>query len=106
MSNFPIVGDKKYGNKNNKIIKFNKLHLHSHSVDFKGLNGDILHFEAPLPEHMMETWIKYNLPLKPDNDFFPAQYSCLGSMLFHCSLSPNLVDIIYSMAFDCETEQW
>jgi hypothetical protein len=19
---------------------------------------------------MMETWIKYNLPLKPDNDFF------------------------------------
>ena len=70
MSNFPIVGDKKYGNKNNKIIKFNKLHLHSHSVDFKDLNGDILHFEAPLPEHMMETWVKYNLPLKPDNDFF------------------------------------
>ena len=70
MSNFPIVGDKKYGNKNNKIIKFNKLHLHSHSVDFKGLNGDILHFEAPLPDHMMETWVKYNLPLKPDNDFF------------------------------------
>jgi len=70
MSNFPIVGDKKYGNKNQKLIKFNKLHLHSHSVDFKGLNGDILHFEAPLPDHMMETWIKYNLPLKPDNDFF------------------------------------
>ena len=70
MSNFPIVGDKKYGNKNNKIIKINKIHLHSHSVDFKGLNGDILHFEAPLPDHMMETWVKYNLPLKPDNDFF------------------------------------
>ena len=70
MSNFPIVGDKKYGNKNQKLIKFNKLHLHSHSVDFKGLNGEILHFEAPLPEHMMETWIKYNLPLKLDNDFF------------------------------------
>ena len=70
MLNFPIVGDKKYGNKNQKTIKFNKLHLHSHSVDFKDLNGDILHFEAPLPEHMMETWIKYNLPLKPDNDFF------------------------------------
>ena len=70
MSNFPIVGDKKYGNKNQKLIKFNKLHLHSHSVDFKGLNGDILHFEAPLPDHMMETWVKYNLPLKPDNDFF------------------------------------
>ena len=70
MSNFPIVGDKKYGNKNQKLIKFNKLHLHSHSVDFKGLNGEILHFEAPLPDHMMETWIKYNLPLKPDNDFF------------------------------------
>ena len=70
MSNFPIVGDKKYGNKNQKKIKFNKLHLHSHSVDFKDLNGDILHFEAPLPEHMMETWVKYNLPLKPDNDFF------------------------------------
>ena len=70
MSNFPIVGDKKYGNKNQKLIKFNKLHLHSHSVDFKGLNGEILHFEAPLPDHMMETWIKYNLPLKLDNDFF------------------------------------
>ena len=70
MSNFPIVGDKKYGNKNQKLIKFNKLHLHSHSVDFKGLNGEILHFEAPLPEHMMETWIKYNLPLKLDNDCF------------------------------------
>ena len=70
MSNFPIVGDKKYGNKNQKLIKFNKLHLHSHSVDFKGLNGEILHFEAPLPDHMMETWIKYNLPLKLDNDCF------------------------------------
>ena len=70
MSNFPIVGDKKYGNKNQKLIKFKKLHLHSHSVDFKGLNGEILHFEAPLPDHMMETWIKYNLPLKLDNDFF------------------------------------
>ena len=70
MSNFPIVGDKKYGNKNQKKIKFNKLHLHSHSVDFKGLNGEKLHFEAPLSEHMMETWIKYSLPLKPDNDFF------------------------------------
>ena len=70
MSNFPIVGDKKYGNKNQKKIKFNKLHLHSHSVDFKSLNGEILHFEAPLSKHMMETWIKYNLPLKTENDFF------------------------------------
>ena len=70
MLNFPIVGDKKYGNKNKKLIKFNKLHLHSHSVDFKGLNGEILHFEAPLSKHMMETWIKYNLPLKTENDFF------------------------------------
>ena len=70
MLNFPIVGDKKYGNKNQKKIKFNKLHLHSHSVDFKSLNGEILHFEAPLSKHMMETWIKYNLPLKTENDFF------------------------------------
>ena len=70
MLNFPIVGDKKYGNKNQKKIKFNKLHLHSHSVDFKSLNGEKLHFEAPLSKHMMETWIKYNLPLKTENDFF------------------------------------
>ncbi|GIR16065.1 MAG: hypothetical protein CM15mP29_0530 [Alphaproteobacteria bacterium] len=55
MSNFPIVGDKKYGNKNNKIIKFNKLHLHSHSVDFKRLKWRHITFEAPLPDHMMET---------------------------------------------------
>ena len=74
MSFFPIAGDKKYGKKSEKVKKFDKLHLHSHSVDFMDLNGDILHFEAPLPDHMMETWAKYNLPLKLESDFFSSDW--------------------------------
>ena len=74
MSFFPIAGDKKYGKKSKKVKEFDKLHLHSHSVDFMDLNGDILHFEAPLPDHMRETWAKYNLPLKLESDFFSTDW--------------------------------
>ena len=66
MSLFSIVGDKKYGKPTREGLLFKKLHLHSQSVDFMNVNGDILHFEASLPEHMVETWKKYKLPLNPN----------------------------------------
>ena len=70
MSSFPIVGDKKYGRHTKEGLLFKKLHLHSQSVDFMNVNGDILHFEASLPKHMEETWKKYNLPLNPNIEGF------------------------------------
>ena len=70
MSSFPIVGDKKYGRHTKEGLMFKKLHLHSQSVDFMNVNGDILHFEASLPKHMEETWKKYNLPLSPNIEGF------------------------------------
>ena len=70
MSSFPIVGDKKYGRHTKEGLMFEKLHLHSQSVDFMNVNGDILHFEASLPKHMEETWKKYNLPLSPNIESF------------------------------------
>ena len=62
----PIIGDGKYGKPTREGLLFKKLHLHSQSVDFMNVNGDILHFEASLPEHMVETWKKYKLPLNPN----------------------------------------
>ena len=70
LSSFPIVGDKKYGKHSKEGLLFKKLHLHSQSVDFMNVNGDILHFEASLPNHMAETWKKYNLPLNPNIEGF------------------------------------
>ena len=73
MSSFPIVGDKKYGRHSKEGLTFKKLHLHSRSVDFMNVNGDILHFEASLPKHMKETWKKYNLPLNPNIEGFTVR---------------------------------
>lgn len=73
MSSFPIVGDKKYGRHTKEGLMFKKLHLHSQSVDFMNVNGDILHFEASLPKHMKETWKKYNLPLNPNIEGFTVR---------------------------------
>ena len=72
ISGFPIVGDNKYGTHSKESLLFKKLHLHSQSVDFMGVNGDILKFEAPLPKHMVETWAKYDLPLNPGSEDFKS----------------------------------
>ena len=73
ISGFPIVGDNKYGTHSKESLLFKKLHLHSQSVDFMGVNGDILKFEAPLPKHMVETWSKYDLPLNPGSKVFQSK---------------------------------
>jgi len=70
---FLSSGIKKYGRHSKEGLTFKKLHLHSRSVDFMNVNGDILHFEASLPKHMKETWKKYNLPLNPNIEGFTVR---------------------------------
>ena len=55
----PILGDKRYGN---NILKGEKLHLHSRSIEFYHPNGKKMYFEAKLPPHMDEKWKQYKLP--------------------------------------------
>ena len=54
----PIVGDGKYGGRKahpgGEISP--KLHLHAHSISFNHPDGHRVWVEAPLPEHMLQTW--------------------------------------------------
>lgn len=48
--NHPIVCDKLYAPKQDCILGFERAALHAGSVAFRGMNGEELYFEAPLPE--------------------------------------------------------
>lgn len=55
----PILGDGKYGGANAFISGMsNALHLHARSLVIPGYKGKKLEIQAPLPEHMQETWSK------------------------------------------------
>jgi 23S rRNA pseudouridine955/2504/2580 synthase len=51
---YPIRGDLKYGPKDG-FRDTEKLHLHARSIKFRNVDGDMLTFVAPPPEHMVET---------------------------------------------------
>jgi 23S rRNA pseudouridine955/2504/2580 synthase len=55
----PIVGDSKYGEKDGERRKENDkglpLHLHARSLTLTNLDGNVMAFTAPPPEHMVET---------------------------------------------------
>jgi 23S rRNA-/tRNA-specific pseudouridylate synthase len=53
-----MLGDTKYGDKEMfQALKQNpiQLHLHARSLKLKTLNGDVMTFTAPPPEHMVDT---------------------------------------------------
>lgn len=55
--NTPILGDGKYGGaKAHPLHNRTKMHLHAYKVEFTDMKGQIKSFEAPLPEHMTETF--------------------------------------------------
>ncbi|MBL0941853.1 MAG: RluA family pseudouridine synthase [Alphaproteobacteria bacterium] len=54
--NTPILGDGKYGGaKAHPFHNRTKMHLHAYKIEFPSVNGEIKSFNAPLPEHMVET---------------------------------------------------
>jgi 23S rRNA pseudouridine955/2504/2580 synthase len=55
--NTPILGDGKYGGaKAHPLQNRTKMHLHAFKIEFTDIKGEIKSFEAPLPEHMVETF--------------------------------------------------
>jgi len=62
-----IIGDKKYGNYNNrrKLNNFaDKLYLHACKVSIPHPEGGNLNLSAPLPDHMQRAWKLFGLNLK------------------------------------------
>ncbi len=66
----PIVGDRKYGDEAALLSGLSpKLHLHAREISLKTPGGKKLKFQAPLPDHMRQTWKFFDL--NPNNDDDP-----------------------------------
>ena len=48
--NHPVLCDKLYAPKRESLLGFERTALHAKSISFKNLAGEMLSFEAPLPE--------------------------------------------------------
>ena len=67
----PIVGDHKYGGEAASVSGLSaKLHLHAREISLKRPGGKRLKVQAPLPDHMLETWKFLGLNPKDDDDPF------------------------------------
>jgi 23S rRNA pseudouridine955/2504/2580 synthase len=67
----PIVGDGKYGGEAAMVSGLSqKLHLHARQIEIQGPGRKALRIEAPLPEHMLETWKFFDLDPHNDQDPF------------------------------------
>jgi 23S rRNA pseudouridine1911/1915/1917 synthase len=56
--NYPVICDKLYAPKRECALGFNRLALHSESIEFSGLKGEKIKVEAPLPEDFQKA-LKY-----------------------------------------------
>jgi len=52
---FPLLGDIKYGQKENRTLSFPRVALHSHKLEFPHpMTGEVLKFEDPLPSDLIQ----------------------------------------------------
>lgn len=56
--NYPVICDKLYAPKRECALGFNRLALHSESIEFSGLEGEKIKVEAPLPKDFQKA-LKY-----------------------------------------------
>jgi 23S rRNA pseudouridine1911/1915/1917 synthase len=56
--NYPVICDKLYAPNREWALGFNRLALHSESIEFSGLEGEKIKVEAPLPEDFQKA-LKY-----------------------------------------------
>lgn len=56
----PILGDGKYGGAEATALSRN-LHLHARKISFRDLEGNLMTFQADVPEHMLNTLRKYGV---------------------------------------------
>ena len=68
----PIAGDGKYGGRKAHPggELSSKLHLHARAIGFVHPDGKKLRVEAPLPEHMAQTWAMFGFDADRADDPF------------------------------------